>query len=281
VTLSVSVFLTLMVDAKHIPSPPRRRARPGLSLEADDLKDLVATLGHGRPTHDIVADALRRRIALGGYAPGEALPAERELAATLRIGRSALRTALRQLAAEGLVSTLPGRGGGTTVLASERPVRAAGQIDAARAGALEDVLDVRAALEPLSARRAAERATADDKTRLEAVVAEDAGTIEAYTTLDTRFHIAVARASGNDLLLALVQRAREDFFAWANDLWFHLDLQARDDAQAELDAAIAEHRPIAAAIVAGDGDAAERMMRAHVAQGAEGYREIFQRARGR
>lgn len=31
---------------------------------ADDLEDLVATRAHGRPTHEIVADALRRRIAL-------------------------------------------------------------------------------------------------------------------------------------------------------------------------------------------------------------------------
>jgi GntR family transcriptional repressor for pyruvate dehydrogenase complex len=247
---------------------------------ADDLKDLVATLGHGRPTHDIVADALRRRIALGGYEPGEALPAERELAATLRIGRAALRTALRQLAAEGLVSTLPGRGGGTTVLAPERPARAAaGEIQAERASALEDVVDVRAALEPLSARRAAERATAGEKALLEAVVADEAETVEAYTMLDTRFHIAVARASGNELLLALVERAREDFFAWANDLWFRLDLQARDDARAELNASIAEHGSIAAAIVAGDPDAAEGLMRAHVAQGAADYREIFRRGR--
>jgi GntR family transcriptional regulator, transcriptional repressor for pyruvate dehydrogenase complex len=248
---------------------------------ADDLKDLVATLGHGRSTHEIVADALRRRIALGGYEPGETLPAERELAATLRIGRTALRTALRQLAEEGLVSTLPGRGGGTTVLAPERPARAAGQVDAARARALEDVVEVRTAIEPVSARRAAERATAADKALIEEVVAVEAGTIEAYTMLDTRFHIAVARIGGNRLLLELVERAREDFFAWANDLWFHLDLQARGDAQAELDAAIAEHRPIAAAIVAGDADAAERLMRTHIAEGAAGYREIFRRARGR
>jgi GntR family transcriptional regulator, transcriptional repressor for pyruvate dehydrogenase complex len=249
---------------------------------ADDLKDLVATLGHGRPTHEIVADALRRRIALGGYEPGEALPAERELAATLRIGRAALRTALRQLATEGLVSTLPGRSGGTTVLAPERPARASGrQIDAARASALEEVVDVRTAIEPVSARRAAERATPEDKARLEAIVADDADTVEAYTTIDTRFHIAVARASGNRLLLGLVERAREDFFVWANDLWFHMDLQARGDAQVELDAALAEHRPIAAAIVAGEPDEAERLMRVHVAEGAEGYRELFQRARER
>jgi len=249
---------------------------------ADDLKDLVATLGHGRPTHEIVTDALRRRIALGGYEPGEALPTERELAASLRIGRAALRTALRQLAAEGLVSTLPGRGGGTTVLAPERAARAAaGRIQAARASALEDVVDVRTALEPLAARRAAERATRREQGQLEAVVADHADTIDAFTTLDTRFHIAVARASGNRLLLALVERAREDFFAWANDLWFRLDLQARDDAQAELDQSIAEHRPIVDAIVAGDAGGAERLMRAHVAKGADDYRELFRRAHER
>ena len=249
---------------------------------ADDLADLVATLGHRRPTHDIVADALRRRIALGGYAPGEMLPTERQLAATLGIGRAALRTALRRLASEGLVSTRPGRSGGTTVLAPERAGRSAtGQIEAARASALEDVVDVRIALEPLSARRAAERATRPEHALLEAIVAEAADSMEAYTTLDTRFHIAVARTSGNRLLLAQIERAREDFFAWANDLWFRLDLQARDDAQAELDASIAEHRPIAAAIVAGDAAAAERLMRVHVEQGAEGYRELFEQAERR
>jgi DNA-binding FadR family transcriptional regulator len=250
---------------------------------SDDLKDLALGLGHGRPTHEIVADALRRRIALGGYQAGEILPTERELAAALRIGRATLRAALRRLAAEGLVSTVPGRAGGTRVLApAERAGRAAdGQIDAERARALEDVLDVRAVLEPLSARRAAERATRRDKQHLQEIVADDAHTVEAYTLLDTRFHIAVARASGNDLLLAMVERARVDFFAWANDLWFHIDLQTHDGMRDELNASIAEHRPIAAAIGDGDAAEAERLMRAHVGHGAQGYREIFLRAQRR
>jgi DNA-binding FadR family transcriptional regulator len=247
---------------------------------ADDLKDLVAGLGHGRPTHEIVADALRRRIALGGYEPGEVLPTERELAASLRIGRATLRTALRTLAAEGLVSTLPGRAGGTRVLAPERPApTGTARVEAERASALNDVADVRAALEPLSARRAAERTGTGEKALLLELVAAEAPTVEAYTLLDSRFHIAVAAASGNRLLRELVERSREDFFAWANDLWFHLDLRARDDVQAELDASIAEHRPIAKAIAAGDADAAEALMAAHVRRGAEGYREIFARAR--
>jgi DNA-binding FadR family transcriptional regulator len=247
----------------------------------DDLQELVAGLGHGRPTHEIVADALRRRIALGGYRPGEVLPTERELAATLRIGRATLRTALRSLAAEGLVSTLPGRAGGTRVLAPERSsARIPGeQLDAERARALDDVVDVRTVLEPLAARRAAEHATAREKALLGEIVAPEAETVEEYTLLDTRFHIAVAAAGGNRLLRELVERAREDFFAWANDLWFHMDLRRRDDVRDELNRSIGEHRPIVAAIAAGDADEAERLMRLHVRHGAEGYREIFRRAR--
>jgi GntR family transcriptional repressor for pyruvate dehydrogenase complex len=133
-------------------------------------------------------------------------------------------------------------------------------------------------LEPLSARRAAERATAADRRELQEIVAADADTVEAYTLLDTRFHVAVARASGNELLLELIERAREDFFAWANDLWFRIDLRARDDVRDELNESIAEHRPIVAAIAAGDADAAEHLMRAHVGQGAQSYRDIFRRA---
>jgi DNA-binding GntR family transcriptional regulator len=47
----------------------------------------------------------------------------------------------------------------------------------------------------------------------------------------------------------------------------------------ELTRSVAEHRPIVEAIAGGDPDEAERLMRAHVRHGGEGYREIFGRAR--
>ena len=46
----------------------------------------------------LVADSLRRIIALGGLSPGERLPSERQLAETLRVGRDSIRTAMRTLA---------------------------------------------------------------------------------------------------------------------------------------------------------------------------------------
>jgi GntR family transcriptional regulator, transcriptional repressor for pyruvate dehydrogenase complex len=249
--------------------------------QAIDLQELVTDLGHGRPTHEIIADALHRRIALGGYEPGQSLPAERELAVTLGIGRATLRAALRRLQQEGLVSTRPGRTGGTTVLAAGRDTRTGGWVGAERERQLYDVGDVRAVLEPLSARRATENISADEAAALELLAGQPAAGVEAFTTLDTRFHIAVAAATGNPLLRSLIERAREDFFDWANALWFRMDLRERNDLGAVLDNSLAEHRPIAAAIAAGDARRAERLMVTHIRAGVDGYAEILLRARRR
>jgi len=245
------------------------------------LQDLVTDLGHGRPAHEIIAEALHRRIALGGYEPGESLPSERELAETLGIGRATLRAALRLLTEQGLVSTRPGRAGGTTVLAADRDTPAGGRVEAERERELHEVGDVRQVLEPLSARRAAEQISSDDAAALQRLAGQQAIGIEAFTTLDTRFHIAVAAATGNPLLRSLIERARENFFDWANALWFRMDLRERDDLGAVLDHSLAEHRPIAAAIAAGDARRAERLMSRHIRAGVESYAEIFSRARRR
>jgi GntR family transcriptional repressor for pyruvate dehydrogenase complex len=252
-----------------------------VAIDLQHLQELVTDLGHGRPTHEIIADALHRRIALGGYEPGELLPSERELSLTLGIGRATLRAALRRLQEEGLVSTRPGRAGGTTVLAAGRDTPAGGRVDVERERELHDVGDVRAVLEPLSARRAAENSSADEAAELELLAGQRAVGVEAFTTLDTRFHIAVAAAGGNPLLLSLIERARADFFDWANALWFRMDLRERDDLDAVLDHSLAEHRPIAAAIAAGDAHKAERLMIKHIRAGVESYDEIFSRARRR
>lgn len=62
------------------------------------------------PLHRQVADALRRHIAGPGYAPGAALPSETELATALGVSRQTVRQALGQLASEGLLERVVGRG---------------------------------------------------------------------------------------------------------------------------------------------------------------------------
>jgi len=57
-----------------------------------------------------ITDALRARIASGDLKPGSLLPSESALCAEYRVARNTVRRALEQLAAEGLVEALPGRG---------------------------------------------------------------------------------------------------------------------------------------------------------------------------
>lgn len=69
--------------------------------------------------HDAIADALRSEILRGTYAPGDRLPAERDLAARLGANRGAVREALRKLEQQGLVVIR--RGGARACAASSRP----------------------------------------------------------------------------------------------------------------------------------------------------------------
>ena len=66
-----------------------------------------------RQKPDAVASALKNFIAKGHYAPGQRLPSERDLSATLSVSRVSIRSALQQLRAQGLVISKPG--GGTYV----------------------------------------------------------------------------------------------------------------------------------------------------------------------
>ena len=62
-----------------------------------------------------LADKLVTAIAVGTYSPGERLPPERELAASLHVGRDTLRQALQHVAGLGLLEARRGRGGGNFV----------------------------------------------------------------------------------------------------------------------------------------------------------------------
>src|SRR6201994_77223 len=74
-----------------------------------------------RTAGERIAERLVTAIALGEFEPGQRLPSERDLAATLEVSRTTVREALQRLHAAGYVTTRRGRGGGTFVLASPTP----------------------------------------------------------------------------------------------------------------------------------------------------------------
>lgn len=172
-------------------------------------------------------------------APGAVID-ERDLIERLGIGRTPVREALRRLAHERLVEVYPRRGMFVTGVDVRQLAR---------------LSEVRAVLEPEAARLAAERATDDDRARLDALLTElDAGGGELMQ-LDERIHRAVYRAAHNDLLEATL----EQYYALALRIWM-LALERTQD----LEEAVEAHRDLLEAIRDGDGERAAQTMRDHV-----------------
>jgi DNA-binding FadR family transcriptional regulator len=215
----------------------------------------------------MVAEILRRRIALGDFPPGSRLPTERELAEALGVGRNTIRGALSQLAGEGLVSTTLGRSGGTRVRTgagdADSPLRT--DIVAGFRATIRDYIEFRQAIEPLAARLAAERAPADVRREIVRLLDEPVDDLGGYHRLDSRFHLAVAAASGNEVLHRAVERARTEMLVGGNALWLQSGWSLGHVGEPPAGTTLREdHLPIAVAVGAGDGAAAEAAMRDHL-----------------
>lgn len=207
----------------------------------------------------LVADSLRRLIALGGLSPGERLPSERQLAETLHVGRDSIRAAMRALSNEALVETRLGRRGGTFV--TDHPVqrqRLSAEILASHRE-ITASYEFRRTVEPAAARLAAQRADPEEIRHIVAIADESAWSVRSWRAVDSRFHMAVAEASGNPFFVDAIHRTRTAFFGWYDAIysrvpWDTLPIQDRDIGYF--------HRPIAEAIARRDPELAGNHMSA-------------------
>jgi DNA-binding FadR family transcriptional regulator len=159
---------------------------------------------------EMVVAQILKKIAAGELGAGARLPAQRELAARLGVGRSSVREALNALAVMGYLEVQQGRG--TFIAAAppgdEPPV--AKLRAALRAGSLLDLMEVREALECRAAALAAERGESGHLRRLRQALKEmeaDPADYERFLRADIDFHTALAQATGNPVfseMLALV-----------------------------------------------------------------------------
>jgi DNA-binding FadR family transcriptional regulator len=195
-------------------------------------------------------EALLRTIRLGVVSPGERLPPERELAARLGVSRATVREAIAALADSGHLASRRGRYGGTFVVSPATPVTSLAPETAAL---LEDVLVFREAVEG-GAAEAAARAHDVDLTSL-AEHQRACATAADYRAADSRFHLAIAEASGSAMLLNAVAEAR----VRVNELLDAIPLLPPNIEHSER-----QHRAIVEAIVTRDPAAARAAMAEHL-----------------
>lgn len=214
-----------------------------------------------------LAGELRRAIALGAFEPGARLPSERTLADRLGVSRMTVRAAMRILAQDGLVTTVRGRSGGTVVATTAstvaRSADAASSIDAF-ALQVRDNLECRLAVEPLAAALAAERATDEERQTLLGLAEIPASGIRHYRMLDSRLHMAIARAAHNESLLPIIEQLRSEFFLWADAAWARLDWDVLSPREQDFGHS---HRSLVRAIAEGHEKASRRMMQRHIEEG--------------
>ena len=167
-----------------------------------------------RTAGERIAERLVTAIALGEFEPGQRLPSERDLAASLEVSRTSVREALQRLQAGGYVVARRGRGGGTFIHTGAGP-GSDEMIKRTLDPAWEElttVLDYRRLIEQLIARTAAERRDENDIDTIARAVTEyaQAEGRDASRLADHALHQAIARATHNARLVDLSARIRRE-----------------------------------------------------------------------
>jgi DNA-binding FadR family transcriptional regulator len=203
---------------------------------------------------------LLQAIRLGIVPPGEALPAERELAARFSVSRDTVRDAIRSLSEAGFVVSKRGRYGGTFV-AGATPGAARAVDGATRlrpTGAeIDDILAIREILEVGAARAAAGNSlSAEDRDLLWGRLGETAAaSIDDYRRLDSRLHLTIGELVKAPSLVPLLADNRMR----VNGLLDEIPLL-----QPNIEHSNQQHEAIVIAILTGDVERAASAMLEHL-----------------
>lgn len=196
------------------------------------------------PLRDVVFRTLRQAILTGELKPGERLM-EIHLADRLGVSRTPIREAIRKLELEGLVTMIPRRGAEVAQITEK---------------SMNDVLEVRQALDVLCVELACERITREKLDVLQsacdgfarAVKTKD---VKKITQADVALHDIIVEATGNQRLVQMVNHLSEQMyryrFAYIKDAGQHAHL-------------VEEHRALYESLAKRDKEAASQAARVHI-----------------
>ena len=203
-----------------------------------------------------IAARLRQAIVDGRYADGERLPAERELATHFDASRSTVREALRRLEEMSLVTRRIGSG----TFVTYRP--ALDKSNIAEVTSPVELIDVRLSIERQMARLVAANATARDLERVGAAlgrVENCGGDREVFSRADEQFHLCLAEASRNPLMVWLYRQI--------NDIRSHAQWERMKNkilTEQRIDEYNRQHRALYDALCSRDVDTAVQIVTDHL-----------------
>lgn len=229
-------------------------------------------------TATIVARRLLSHVLSGELAVGDRLPPERDLAAALDVGRSAVREATQALGLLGLLEVRPGAGTYVRATTSELLPRTLewGLLLGDRG--TRDLIETRIAVEVQIARLAAQRCTPADAEALATLIdrmraAVPAGA-QAVVEQGVAFHLALAEVARNQALAGLLGNLTELLRVWSQRL------RAAGTPDDVMRLRIEQHEAVLDACRAGDPEAADAAMREHLRSSWERLEETLPTSSG-
>ncbi len=155
------------------------------------------------PLRDVVFHTLREAILKGELKPGERLM-ELQLAGKLGVSRTPIREAIRMLEQEGLAVTIPRRGAEVAKMTEKD---------------MEDVLQIRDALDELAVSIACRQMTAEQLDTLRRTMQEFAlytktGDVRKIAEADVKFHDIIYQSTGNPKLVSMLSNLREQMYRY-------------------------------------------------------------------
>lgn len=197
-----------------------------------------------QPLREVVCESLRDAIRKGILKPGERIM-EIKLAEELGVSRTPVREAIRKLELEGYVVMMPRRG----TYVADMSIRD-----------INEIFEIRTALESLSNGLAAEHITEDELEHLQRLLVIIGGYIkdgdmEKIVETDIEFHDLLYHAARNSRLVGIISNLRDQLTRFRT-----LSMSYPGRLEATLD----EHRSIVEAIARGDGRAARKAAERHM-----------------
>ena len=196
------------------------------------------------PLRDVVFNTLREAILRGDLVPGERLM-ELQLAAKLGVSRTPIREAIRMLEQEGLAITIP-RKGAIVAGMTEKD--------------MQDVLEIREALEELSVQVACDKITDEEIAELQKNMKHfeqslKSGDLKKMAQADVEFHDVIYRATDNPKLINMLNNLREQMYR------YRVEYLKNPQNHEQL---LQEHEAIYKGIVEKDKSAVTEMIRKHI-----------------
>lgn len=166
-------------------------------------EDLTLNMDAYLPLRDVVFNTLREAILKGELKPGERLM-ELQLAAKLGVSRTPIREAIRMLEQEGLAVTIPRKGAEVAKMTEKD---------------MEDVLQIREALDELAAKIACEQISEEQLEELVATMHEfeestKTDNVKKIAEADVKFHDIIYQSTGNPTLVNMLNNLREQMYRY-------------------------------------------------------------------